>query len=155
MFHLDVAKVDHDVAHVAMTIHICFKCCICFLDVRCKCFIWMLHMFHTYVASVSSRCRICFAMATHVFLVFPTYVASVLTVSYVCCKCFINVAKVDLMLHMLQWDPSAAAACYNCWARVHARGCVGGASDRRGNGASTDRDAALAWARGGVGNEAA
>jgi hypothetical protein len=33
----------------------------------CKCFIRMLHMFHTYVASISSRCCICFAMATHIF----------------------------------------------------------------------------------------
>jgi hypothetical protein len=26
MFHLDVAKVDHDVAHVAIAIYVCFKC---------------------------------------------------------------------------------------------------------------------------------
>jgi hypothetical protein len=35
VFHLDIAKVDPNVAYVC-----------------CKCFIWMLHMFHTYVASV-------------------------------------------------------------------------------------------------------
>jgi hypothetical protein len=50
-----------------------------------------------------SRCCICFAMATHVFF----------RVSDVCCKCFncfghmlqifpLDVAKVDLVLHMLQ-----------------------------------------------------
>jgi hypothetical protein len=64
-------------------------------------------MFHTYVASVAyflhicckylSRCCICFAMATHVFL-----------------SCFgrmlhmfhLDVVKVNLVLHMLEWTPS-------------------------------------------------
>jgi len=26
VFYIDVAKIDRDVAHVAMTIHVCFKC---------------------------------------------------------------------------------------------------------------------------------
>jgi len=54
-------------------------------------------------------------------------------VSDVCCKCFncfgrtlqmfpLDVAKVDLMLHMLQWDPYAATACCNYWARVGVEG---------------------------------
>jgi hypothetical protein len=30
IFHLDVSKVDLDVAHVSMAIHACFKCFICF-----------------------------------------------------------------------------------------------------------------------------
>jgi hypothetical protein len=42
VFHLDVAKVDLDVAYVAMTIHACFK--------------RMFHLFQTYVANVSSGC---------------------------------------------------------------------------------------------------
>jgi hypothetical protein len=65
MFHMDVAKVDQDVAHVAMAVHVCCKrlfqmfhlfffdvCCKCvYFDVPyvshicCKCFIWMLHVF--------------------------------------------------------------------------------------------------------------
>jgi hypothetical protein len=36
MFHMDVAKLDQDVAYVAMVVRICSKCFICFLDV-CKC----------------------------------------------------------------------------------------------------------------------
>jgi hypothetical protein len=28
---------------------------------------------------------------------------------------YLDVAKVDLMLHMLQWDSPAAAACVSCW----------------------------------------
>jgi hypothetical protein len=45
VFHVDVAKVDRDIAYVAMAIHICVKCM--FL---------MFHLFQTYVASVSSAC---------------------------------------------------------------------------------------------------
>jgi hypothetical protein len=68
-----------DVAYVAMAIHVCCKCIV--LNIKCvlsgcyiyfthilqvfhldavyvshiyyKCFIWMMHMFHTYVVSVS------------------------------------------------------------------------------------------------------
>jgi hypothetical protein len=94
-----------------------------FLDVCCTCFISVLHMFHTYVVSVSSVCCICFthmmqvfhrycmcfAMATHmffsclrrmlqVFQLFRTYVANV----------SLRYCKVDLVLHILQ--PSVAAA---------------------------------------------
>jgi hypothetical protein len=53
MIHLDVVKVNHDVAYIVMDIHVCFEC--------------MFQMFHlffqTFVASVSSRCYICF---THI-----------------------------------------------------------------------------------------
>jgi hypothetical protein len=65
VFHIDVTKVDQDVAHVAMIVHVCCKllflmfiyffrrmlqvrlsgCCICF---------------HTYDASVLSGCCVCF-----------------------------------------------------------------------------------------------
>jgi len=82
-------------------------------------------------------------------------------VSDVCCKYFnyfrrvlqmfpLDVAKVDLVLHMLQWTPSAAAGpTYMCMGveRVQAAGM--------GNRASADQDVALAWARVGVGNGAA
>ena len=37
----DVAKVDQDVVHVAMAIHVCFKC-----------MFQMFYLFQTYVASV-------------------------------------------------------------------------------------------------------
>jgi hypothetical protein len=92
---MDVAKVDRDVACVTMVIHLC-----------CKRLSLMFHLFfQTYVASV--------------FHLNVTYV------SHISCKCFNcfgrmlqvfhpNVAKVDLVLHMLQWDPSAAATCCSC-----------------------------------------
>jgi hypothetical protein len=42
------------------------------------------------------------------------------------CKCFrhmlqmfhLDIAKVDMMLHMLQWDPPATSACCSCWGAV-------------------------------------
>jgi hypothetical protein len=37
----------------------------------------------------------------------------------------LDVAKVDLVLHMLKWDLSAAAVYCSCWAHQHARGCGG------------------------------
>jgi hypothetical protein len=114
-------------------------------DGCCTRFIWVLYMFHTYVASVSSgcckyfhtyvvsvssRCCICFAMATlvfsscfrrmlQVFQLFRTYVAHV----------SLDVAKADLVLHMLQWTHlQQLHACYSYWACLHARGCGGDAS---------------------------
>ena len=59
MFRMNVAKVDRDVAYVPMVVHVCCKHL--FPDVSspfqthvASVFIWMLHMFHTYVASVLS-----------------------------------------------------------------------------------------------------
>jgi hypothetical protein len=56
VFCMDVAKVDRDVAYVAMVVHVCckrlFPMFYLFIDVCCKCVYLMLHMFHTYVASV-------------------------------------------------------------------------------------------------------
>jgi hypothetical protein len=59
--------------------------------------------FHTYVASISSRC--CIAMLTSVLRVFQTYVASISAVfKYMLQVSHLGVAKVDLVLRMLQWD---------------------------------------------------
>ena len=55
VFHVDVAKVDRDVAYVAMTIHVC-----------CKRLFQLFQLFQTDVARVLSRCCICF---THVAIV--------------------------------------------------------------------------------------
>jgi hypothetical protein len=69
---LQLLHIDKNVAHVAYFCK-CFQWYVAsvlkknvpsVLDVCCnKCFIWMLHMFHTNVASVLSRCCICF---THI-----------------------------------------------------------------------------------------
>jgi hypothetical protein len=95
--------------HVA---RVCSKCFVCFSDICCKCFIWMLHMFRTYVVSVLSRYCIClhrlssvfrryasasdiccksFRQMLQVFRLFQTYVASV---SSRCCKSRSGVAYI-------------------------------------------------------------
>jgi hypothetical protein len=65
----------------------CFRCFRCMLLV---CFIWVLHMFHTYVRKCFiGRCIYFCNGHTRVSLVFHTYVASISIDSDVCCKCFI------------------------------------------------------------------
>jgi hypothetical protein len=55
---MDVEKVDQDVAYVAMVVHVCCKrlfqmfYLFFFWTYVASVFIWMLHMFHTYIASV-------------------------------------------------------------------------------------------------------
>jgi hypothetical protein len=83
VFYIDIAKVDRDVAHVAMAIHVSFKC-----------MFQMFYLFQTYLASVSSRyCKsrsgCCIYM--QVFQVF----------SYICCKRFyLDVAMFAMATHM-------------------------------------------------------
>jgi hypothetical protein len=45
LLYINIAKVDRDVVHVVMAIHVCFKC-----------MFQMFHLFQTNVASVSSGC---------------------------------------------------------------------------------------------------
>jgi hypothetical protein len=71
MFHLfQTKRFDLDVAYIS---HICCNnifqifqpvlCCNkCFHVASYKCFIWILHMFHIYVASVCSKYFICFRL---------------------------------------------------------------------------------------------
>ena len=77
MLYINVAKVDRDIAHVVMVIHVCFKC-----------MLQMFHLFQTYVASVlsgccknRSRCCIYMHVANICFKVFSG-------VSYVCLQVF-------------------------------------------------------------------
>jgi hypothetical protein len=37
MFHLNISKIDPDIAHAAMSTHACLKCFHIFLDLCCKC----------------------------------------------------------------------------------------------------------------------
>jgi hypothetical protein len=124
VFYIDVAKVDRYVAHVVMARHVCFKCMfqmfylfrhtlqVFHLDVAkvylniayiCKCF----RCFHTYVASVLSRCLQwlhtyfqgflvfckCFRHMLQVFQLFQMYIASVLSR---CCESRSGVAHVAM-----------------------------------------------------------
>ena len=57
MFYMDIAKVDRNVAYVAMVVHVCCMLLfsmfnLFFQTYVANVFIWILHMFQTYVASV-------------------------------------------------------------------------------------------------------
>jgi predicted DsbA family dithiol-disulfide isomerase len=70
VFYIDVAKVDRDVAHVAMVFSsVCPKCFICFRR--------MLQAFHLNVAKLD--------MDVAYTCMLQEYVSSILGVSYVCC----------------------------------------------------------------------
>ena len=108
MFYTDVVKLDRDVAYVAMVIHVYCKLLFSMFHLFVQTyfasvFIWMLHMFHTYVASILSGCCVYFAMISSVFsrfssvsnacfkcfICFQTYVTCVLSGcgKWLCCKC--------------------------------------------------------------------
>jgi len=92
LFHLDIAKVDRNVAHIAMAIHVCSEYFICFsrrifVSVLSGCYICFYKCFRhicskcfscfcTYVASVSSEC-------------FKNRSGVAASVSYAYLKCFI------------------------------------------------------------------
>jgi hypothetical protein len=93
----------------------------------------MLQAFYLDIAYVLQWLQMCFPSVSNV--------VNILTVLDICCKVFhLDIAKLDLVLHMLRWDPLAIAACYSCWARVHARGSGGGMSGRRGKWSDTTTD---------------
>ena len=55
VFHMDVAKIDRDVVHVAIVVQLCCKrpfqmFHLLFQTYVPSVLIWMLYMFHTYVA---------------------------------------------------------------------------------------------------------
>jgi hypothetical protein len=82
VFYIGITKVDHNVAHVAMAIH-----------VYCKYLFNMFYLFQMPVASVSSECCKCFIRILKVFILDVEYVLQWLRmcfsgVSDVCCKCF-------------------------------------------------------------------
>jgi hypothetical protein len=52
VFHLDVIKVDLDVAYVAIAMFQVFQV----FETCCKCILQIFQLFRTYVANVSSRC---------------------------------------------------------------------------------------------------
>jgi hypothetical protein len=86
VFHLDVAKVDCDVAHVAIAIDVCFKC-----------MFQTFHLFfHTFIASISYGCCICFICMLQLFYLDVAYVCigfqefsyAFASITDTCCKCF-------------------------------------------------------------------
>jgi hypothetical protein len=164
MFHLDVLKVDLDVAHVAMAIHACFKCFIRFrhmlqmfhfdiskvdlgaahiaMDIHAcfKCFVCfkrMLQMFHLDISKVDLVLRMLLWLYMHV--------SRVLYVSDVVAVCHLDVSKVDLEEAYVvaasapHAPASAAAACMRARETKRAwggpRACVGPRGLQSGMGA--------------------
>jgi hypothetical protein len=100
VMYIDVAKVDRDVEHVVMVIHVCFKYVFQMLSVsdECyKCFIWMLHMqacykhmFQVFSGVSYVRLRV-FHLDIAYVRRFRKYFISLFQVyhlsSFVCCNC--------------------------------------------------------------------
>ena len=68
-------------------------------------FVWMLHMFHTYVANILFGCCVCFIMVFkcfQVFLqVFRMYVSSISSAFRRMLQVlYLDVSKVDRLLHL-------------------------------------------------------
>jgi hypothetical protein len=89
VFYIDVAKLNRDVAHVAMTIHECFKC-----------MFQMFQLFQTYVASVHLDVAKVDLDVAYTYML-QAYISSILGVSDVCCKssygyciCFAMITRV-------------------------------------------------------------
>jgi hypothetical protein len=109
VFHMDVTKVNQDVAYVAMAIYSCCKCLFQMFHLFIRS---MLHAFYVDVAYVSRICCIHYTHMLQVFYldvtyachgfqvfsdvlqVFQTDVASISVVLDVCCKCFIRMLHI-------------------------------------------------------------
>ena len=108
----------------------CSQCSSVFSDVCCKLlfpmfhlffqtyvasvFIWMLHMFHTYVTSVLSGCCICLQWFLSIFRCFCNYFRLMFQVLHLF-RCMLqvlhlNILKIDRVLHILQCNLHVVAA---------------------------------------------
>jgi hypothetical protein len=96
VFHADVAKVDRDVAIVVL---VCCKLLFSMFHLFfhthiASVYIWMLHMFYTYVASALFGCCVCFTMVFKCFFMcFCNWFTCMFQVLYlpsdIRCKCCI------------------------------------------------------------------
>jgi hypothetical protein len=119
----------HDVAYVAMIVHVCYKCMFLMFHLfffRCMLQVNYLDVayVHTYVASVLSGCCMClqlFFKCFHVFLhVFQAHISNVSAVSYICCNCFIWMFQSrSRVLCILQCESLTTAAYRSYWGTVH------------------------------------
>jgi hypothetical protein len=118
--YIDAAKVNQDVAYVAMVVHICCKGLLPMFNLYfwmyvASVFIWMLHMFHTYVACVLSECCVCLQMFSSVFRylfkcfrsmlevcvsnvsVIFRHVAIILSECFICCSGYIHMLQTYIL----------------------------------------------------------
>jgi hypothetical protein len=115
VFHVDVEKVDWDVAYVAMVVHICaFVLNVQLFFQTYVAVIWTLHMFYTYVAHILSGCCVCFTWFSsgfQMFLqVFQMHVSSVSsTFRSMLQVLHLDISKVDRVLHLVPSSPWIAS----------------------------------------------
>jgi hypothetical protein len=120
-----------DVAHVpyvaivfrgmlqAYVLHVSDVLEVCFIYVFRMCvasvFIWMLHVFHTYVACVLFRCCVWLQWFSSVFMCFFKCFRSMFQVFQlpidVYCNCFFYVSKIDWVLHLSSPSSSTLSRC--------------------------------------------
>jgi hypothetical protein len=79
VFQMDVATVDRDVTYAILIIHVCYELLLSMFHLFFQrmlqvCLSEYCIYFHIYIASVLSRCCVCFTMVSSVVQVF--------------CKCF-------------------------------------------------------------------
>jgi hypothetical protein len=96
VLHTDATKVDRDVAHIVMVVHVCCKLLflmfhLFFSDVCCKCVYLDCICFHTYDTSVLSGCCVCLQW----FQVFQIHVSFVF--SRMLQLLHLDVSKLDRM----------------------------------------------------------
>ena len=78
VLYIDVAKVDRDVAHVGMAIHVCFKCMFQIFHLSRR----MLQVFYLDVAKVDLDVAYTYMLQAYVSSVFRCFIRMF-------CKCFI------------------------------------------------------------------
>jgi hypothetical protein len=91
MLHLDVAKVDLNVAYTCMLQ--------AYVSSVFSCFKRMFQVFHLDVAYILQWLHMCFSDVSDICYKCFSYFRRMLQVFY------LNVAKVDRVLYMCQWDP--------------------------------------------------
>jgi len=116
-----------------MVVHICCKllfpmCFICFSNVCASVFIWMLHMFHTYITSVLFGCYVCFTMVLRCFCKCFRYIFQVFHLSSnVCCKCYIWMFQQQMeccisLLPRLRLPLNRCLHLLSCWLGTRTKG---------------------------------
>jgi len=115
VFHIDIAKLDQDVAYVAKALHICCKHLVpnvssIFSDVCCKCV-------YLDVAYVSHICCKCFFSMLHIFaMVFKCFRCFFVSVSDACVKCYAKpaapggIGNQGSAMRLRRWVDEAAEA---------------------------------------------
>jgi hypothetical protein len=121
VFQMDVTKVVPNVADVSMVVHyvakVCYQCFIyVFRTYVVSVFIWMLHMFYTYVATFLSRCCVCLQWFSSVFrCFFQVFQKPVSSVSYAFRRMLqllhLDVLNADRLLYLSSSPSIALSRC--------------------------------------------